>query len=105
MNETFPSFKLTISSPLLDAVTPAKRDLLYLGADGKGKIIRLNEFNDNTLIPLKLTDTPMDTETLFDYIYHNLLGHSEILPNSSFNNFTIEIRLKLSQSLGINGTV
>ena len=73
------------------------------GADGKRKVIKLNEFNDNTLIPLEPTDTRMDTECVFDRILRNPLGHSEILPNSSFNNFTIEMRLKLAQSLGIDG--
>ena len=73
------------------------------GADGKGKIIKLNEFNDNTLIPLEQTNTRMDTECVFDCVLHNPLGRPEIHPNSSFNNFTIEMRLKLAQSLGIDG--
>ena len=103
LNDTFPSSQLTITSPLLDTVTPAKRESVLSGADGKGKIIKLNEFNDNTLIPLEPTDTRMDTECVFDRILRNPLGHSEILPNSSFNNFTIEMRLKLAQSLGIDG--
>ena len=103
LNETFPSSQLTITSPLLDTVTPAKRESVLSGADGKGKIIKLNEFNDNTLIPLEPTDTRMDTECVFDRILRNPLGRSEILPNSSFNNFTIEMRLKLAQSLGIDG--
>ena len=102
LNETFPSSQLTITSPLLDMVTPAKRESVLSGADGKGKIIKLNEFNDNTLIPLEPTDTRMDTECVFDRILRNPLGRSEILPNSSFNNFTIEMRLKLAQSLGID---
>ena len=50
LNDTFPSSQLTITSPLLDTVTPAKRESVLSGADGKGKIIKLNEFNDNTLI-------------------------------------------------------
>ena len=73
------------------------------GADGKGKIIKLNELNDNALIPLEPTDTQMDSECVFDCVLRNPLGRSEILPNSSFNNFTIEMRLKLAQSLGIDG--
>ena len=73
------------------------------GAGGKGKIIKLNKFNDNTFIPLEPTDTPMDTECAFDCVLINPLGHSEILSNSSYNNFTIEMKLKLAQSLGIDG--
>ena len=45
----------------------------------------------------------MNTECVFDCVLRNPLGHSEILPNSSFNNFTNEMRLKLAQSLGIEG--
>ena len=44
----------------------------------------------------------MNIERVFDRILRNPLGHSEILPNSSFNNFTIEVRLKLAQSLRID---
>ena len=43
LNETFPSSQLTITSPLLDTVTPAKRESVLSGADGKGKIIKLND--------------------------------------------------------------
>ena len=103
LNETFPSSQLTITSPLLDTVTSAKRESVLSGADGKGTIIKLNEFNDNTLISLEPTYTRMDTECVFDFVFRNPLGRSEILPNSSFNNFTIEMRLKLAQSLGIDG--
>ena len=103
LNDTIPSSQLTITSPLLDTVTPAKRESVLSGADGKKKIIKLNEFNDNTLIPLEPTDTRMDTECVFDCVLRNPLGRSGILLNSSFNNFTIEMRLKLAQSLGIDG--
>ena len=103
LNETFPSSQLTITSPLLDTVTPAERESVLSGPDGKGKIIKLNEFNDNTLIPLEPTDTRMDTECVFNCVLRNPLGRSEILLNYSFNNFTIEMRLKLAQSLGIDG--
>ena len=44
----------------------------------------------------------MNIERVFDRILRNPLGHSEILPNSSFNNFTFEMKLKLAQSLGID---
>ena len=44
----------------------------------------------------------MNIERVFDRILRNPLGHSEILPNSSSNNFTIEMKLKLAQSLGID---
>ena len=44
-------------SPLFDTVTPDKREFVLSGSDGKGKIIKINEFNDNTLIPLEPTDT------------------------------------------------
>ena len=46
LNETFPSSQLTITSPQLDKVTPANRESVLSDADGKGKIIKLNEFND-----------------------------------------------------------
>ena len=101
-NDTFPSSQLTITSPLLDTVTAAKRESVLSGADGKGKIIKLNEFNDNTVIPLEPTDTRTNTECVFDRILRNPLGHSKIPPNSSFNNFTNEMYLKLAQSLGID---
>ena len=104
LNETFLSSQLTITSPLLDTVTSAKRESVLSGADGKWKIIKLNEFNDNTLIPLEPTDTRMDTECVFDCVLRNPFGRSEILPNSSFNNFTIEMRLKFAESLRIDGT-
>ena len=103
LNDTFPSSQLNITSPLLDTVTPAKRESVLSGADGKGKIIKLNEFNDNTLYPLEPTDTRMDIECVFDGILRNPFGSSEILPNSSFNNFTIEMKWKLAKSLGIDG--
>ena len=45
-----------MTSPLLDTVTPAKRESMLSGADGKGTIIKLNEFNDNSLIPLEPID-------------------------------------------------
>ena len=102
LNDTFPNSQLTITSPLLVSVTPAKRESVVSGADGKRKITKLNEFNDNTFIPLEPTDTRMDTECVFDRILRKPLGHSEILHNSTFNNFTIEMRLKLAQSLGID---
>ena len=82
LNDTFPSSQLTITSPLLYTLTPAKRDSVLSGADGKGKIIKLNEFNDNTLIPLQPTDTRIETECVFDRILRNPLGRSKILPNS-----------------------
>ena len=91
-----------MTSPLLDTVTTAKRESVLSAADGKWKIIKLNKFNDNTLIPLEPTETRMDTECVFDCALRNPLGHSEILPNSSFNNFTIRMRLKLAQSFGID---
>ena len=102
LNETFPSSQLIMTSPLLDTVTTAKRESVLSAADGKWKIIKLNKFNDNTLIPLEPTETRMDTECVFDCALRNPLGHSEILPNSSFNNFTIRMRLKLAQSFGID---
>ena len=54
-------------------VTPAKRESVLSGTDEQGKINKLNEFNDNTLIPLEPTDTRMDTEWLFDSILRNPL--------------------------------
>ena len=98
LNETFPTSQPTMTSPLLDAVTPAKRESVLSGVDGRGKIIKLNEFIDNTPISLEPTDTRMDTESVFDCVLRNPLGHSIVLPNSSFNNVTIEIRLKLAQN-------
>ena len=43
LNDTFPSSQLTITSTLLDSVTPAKRESVLSGADEKGKIIKPNE--------------------------------------------------------------
>ena len=68
LNKTFPSSQLTMTSPLFDLVTPAKRECVLSGADGKGKIIKLNKLNDNTLIPLERTYTRMDTESVIDCI-------------------------------------
>ena len=62
LNDTFPSSQLNIKSPLLDTVSSAKRESVLSDADGTGKIIKLSEFNDNTLIPFGPTDTRMDTE-------------------------------------------
>ena len=69
----------------------------------KQAVFELNEFNGNTNIPLDPTDNRMDTKCVFDRILRNPLGGLEILPNSSFNNFSMEMRLKLVQSLGIDG--
>ena len=52
LNDTFPSSQLTVTSPLLDTAAPAKRESVLSDSDGKSKVIKLNEFNDNTLIPL-----------------------------------------------------
>ena len=43
----------------------------------------------------------MDTECVFDCIFRNPLDHSEIVPNSSLDNFTFEMRCKLAQILVI----
>ena len=48
LNDTFPNSQLTMTSPLLDTVTPAKRESVLSDTDGKGKVIKLNEFNNNT---------------------------------------------------------
>ena len=105
LNDTFPSSQLTMTSPLLDTVTPAKRESVLSDTDGKGKVIKLNVFNDNTPIPLEAIETRMDTKCVFDCILRNPLDHSEIVPNFSLNNFTIEMRYKLAQSLGIDGLI
>ena len=57
-------------------------------------VIKLNEFNDNTLIPLESIEKRIDIECIFDCILRNPLDHSKILLNSSLNNFTIEMRFK-----------
>ena len=57
LNDTFPSSQLTMTSPLFDTVTPAKREFVLSDTDGKGEVIKLNEFNDNTLIPLESIET------------------------------------------------
>ena len=36
LNDTFPSSQLTMTSPLLDTVTPAKRESVLFDTDGKG---------------------------------------------------------------------
>ena len=72
--------------------------------DGKGKVMKLNEFSDNTLIQLESKETRMDTECIFDCILRNPLD-SEIVPNSSLNNFTIGMRCKLAQSFAIDGLI
>ena len=56
LNDTFPSSQLTITSPLLNTVTPAKENLCYLILMEK-VVIKLNEFNDNILIPLESIET------------------------------------------------
>ena len=68
LNEIFPSSQLTITSPLLDTVSLANAESVLFSADGKGKISKLNEFNENTLVPLEPTDTRMDTECVIDRI-------------------------------------
>ena len=98
LNDTFPSSQIAITSALLDIVTPAKRESVLSDTDGKGKVIKLNEFNDNTLIPLESIETRMDTECVFDCMLRNPLDHSEIVPNYSLNNFSIEMRCKLAES-------
>lgn len=43
----------------------------------------------------------MDIQCVPDCIIRHPLHYSKILRNSSYSNFTIEMRLKLAQSLGI----
>ena len=102
LNDTFPSSQLTVTSPLLDTAAPAKRESVLSDSDGKSKVIKLNEFNDNTLIPLESIHVPMDAECVFDGILRDPQDFSQFLLNSSFNNFTIEMRQRLAHSIGID---
>ena len=102
LNDTFPSSQLTVTSPLLDTAAPAKRESVLSDSDGKSKVIKLNEFNNNTLIPLESIHVPMDAECVFDGILRDPQDFSQFLLNSSFNNFTIEMRQRLAHSIGID---
>ena len=57
LNDTFPCSQLTITYPLLDTVTPVKRESVLYYTDGKEKVIKLNDFNDSTLIPFGSIET------------------------------------------------
>ena len=91
LNDTFPSSQL-----------PAKRESVLSDSNGKSKVIKLNEFNDNTLIPLESIHVPMDAECVFDGILRDPQDFSQFLLNSSFNSFTIEMRQRLAHSIGID---
>ena len=77
LNETFPSSQLTITL-LPEAIAPAKRESVPNISDSKGKIIKLHEFNANTISPLGVVDnmniaefivSPLsDPEYIFDAI-------------------------------------
>ena len=100
VNDTFPSSQLTITSPLLGAVVPDKRESVLSTADGKLKSLNLR----NSMIiahTLESSDTRMDAECIFDRIIRNPPDHSRIVPDSTFNKFTFEMRMKLAKSLGI----
>ena len=60
--DTSPSSQSTMT-PLLEAIVPAKRQSVPSISDGKGKIIKLHEFNDNTTIPLEVIDKMDVTES------------------------------------------
>ena len=53
LNDTFPSSQLTMT-PLTEAIAPAKRDSVPNISDGRGKIIKLHEFNADTISPLEV---------------------------------------------------
>ena len=47
----------------------------------------------------------MDTECVFEGILRHPLDISQLIPNSSFNNLTVEMRQSLAQSIGIKSVV
>ena len=99
LNETFPSSQLTMT-PLPEAIAPAKRESVPNISDGKGKIIKLYEFNANTISPLEVVDK-MDitefielplSECIFDAIIRDPYDLSEYFRNGTVNNLTIPMR-------------
>ena len=81
---------------------PAKRESVLSDSDGKNNVIKLNEFNNNTLIPLESIHVSMDADYAFDGIPRDPQDFSQFLLNSSFNIFTIEMRQRLAHSIGID---
>ena len=61
LNDTFPSSRSRMT-PLLEAIAPGKRQSVPCIYDGKGKINKNQEFNDNIIIPLKVIDKKDVTE-------------------------------------------
>ena len=102
LNDTFPSSQSTM--------TPATRQSVPSISDGKGKIIKLHEFNDNTIIPLEVIDkmdviefivSPrQDPECIFDAIIRDPFDLSEYFHNGKVNNLTIPMRQKIAHSIG-----
>ena len=104
LNDTFPSSQSTMT-PLLEAIAPAKI------SDGKGKIIKLHEYNDNTVIPLEAIDkmdvtefivSPrQDPECIFDAMIRDPFDLSEYFHNGKVNYLTIPMRQKIAHSIGL----
>ena len=91
LNETFPSSQLTMT-PLPEAIAPAKRESVQYIYDGKGKIIKLYEFNANTISPLEVVDkmditefieSPL-SECIFDAIIRDPYDLSEYFRNGTY---------------------
>ena len=70
LDDTLPSSQSTMT-PLLEAIAPAKRQSVPSISDGKGKIIKLHEFKDNTIIPLEVKTKWMQTNSLYHHDQHH----------------------------------
>ena len=98
-------------TPLPEAIAPAKRQFVPSISDGKGKIIKLHEFNDNTIIPLEVIDKmdvtefivsqQQDPECIFDAIIRDPFDLSEYFHNGKVNYLTIPMRQKIAHSIGL----
>ena len=98
-------------TPLPEAIAPAKRESVPNISDGKGKIIKLYEFNANTINPLEIVDnmdiaefivSPLsDPECIFYAIIRDPYDLSEYFRNGTVNNLTIPMRQKIAHSIGL----
>ena len=96
-------------TPLPEAIAPAKRESVPNISDGKGKIIKLYEFNATTINPLEVIDkidiaefivSPLsDPECIFDAVIRDPYDLSEYFHNGTVNNLIIPMRQKIAHSM------
>ena len=106
--EEFVRFKGILSFKLLN------RGCVPLKSEPKSKLIKLFEFNSETVLPLENIDDKMETdndvpdisfglnESIFNGVIRDPFDFRDDFFNGSVNNLTIEMRVRLAHCIGLD---